>query len=288
MDIGMRRIVVGYDGSRGAMHALRWAVAQRQPHSEITLVCVYRSEDDPTVLSRMGPGHADTAQRHRRADEVLQDGMRIARHVDPAARLHSKAVRGPTGAALASESEVSSLVVIGSRELDRFGAFLFGSVGLELTTAARGPVAVVRGPMPVEMLEGDIVVGVKDDAASQAVLAFAFEYASARNATLRPVLCKLPGLLHAPELGGESSDPVARSRLSEVLAGWREQYPSVKVEATALADFAVDGLLKESQAQRLLIVGSGSPASAARTVLGSTTQSVLHHAAVPVIVVPSS
>lgn len=35
------RIIVGYDGSRGAQRALGFALSERQSHSELVLICAY-------------------------------------------------------------------------------------------------------------------------------------------------------------------------------------------------------------------------------------------------------
>jgi len=48
----------------------------------------------------------------------------------------------------------------------------------------------------------------------------------------------------------------------------------------------VSGLVAESMAQRLLVVGTRSRHPVAGTLLGSVAQGVLHHATCPVAVIP--
>jgi nucleotide-binding universal stress UspA family protein len=74
--------------------------------------------------------------------------------------------------------------------------------------------------------------------------------------------------------------------LSEALAGWRERYPDVDVHGAVIRDHAVAGLVSESTAERLLVVGSRGRHALAGTLLGSVSQGVLHHATCPVAVVP--
>lgn len=76
--------------------------------------------------------------------------------------------------------------------------------------------------------------------------------------------------------------------LSEVLAGWREKFPDVAVRAAAIRAHPVDGLITESAAEDLLVVGRSAHHDLVATVLGSVTMGVLHRASCPVAVVPEA
>lgn len=290
MNADPHRIVVGYDGSRGAHRALEFALANRQQNSQVTLLCAYRSLADFTsTAAYAGSANVDAVQPELRAEATLRDGLRIAHLLDPAAEVLCSVAQGATAAVLADASKTSSLVVIGSRQLHGFGSFLLGSVGWRLTSSAHCPVVVVRGEAPIDAHHGCVVAGIKEDPTSKDVLAHAFEYASAHRAPLRVIHCHLPRYpMTEDQLGTEDADPGAKSRLAEVLAGWGEKYPDVTVDAAVIVDFTSDGLLDQAEGQRILVVGSGASRSPARTIIGSTTQSALHHASLPVMVVPPS
>lgn len=81
----------------------------------------------------------------------------------------------------------------------RSGSFVFGSIGSKLTASAYCPVAVARGAPRLWRSAGDVVAGVRDDAASQDVLACAFDFAGKHAAPLQVVPCPSAG--HGVALG---------------------------------------------------------------------------------------
>ncbi len=72
--------------------------------------------------------------------------------------------------------------------------------------------------------------------------------------------------------------------LAEMLAGWQEKYPDVRVQRAVLDDHPVRGLVAESHGQSLLVVGARSRRSRLAPLLGSVSQGILHHARCPVAV----
>ena len=81
--------------------------------------------------------------------------------------------------------------------------------------------------------------------------------------------------------------PRAELWLAETIAGWQEKYPDVAVRSAVIRDHPVSGLVAESMAQRLLVVGNRGQHPFADTLLGSIAQGVLHHATCPVAVIPT-
>jgi nucleotide-binding universal stress UspA family protein len=103
------------------------------------------------------------------------------------------------------------------------------------------------------------------------------------------VLCWHPDRLAEMMWRAEPPAPArAEAWLSEALAGWREKYPDVVVHSGVIRDHPVSGLLTTAAAQDLLVVGSRGRHALAGTLLGSVSQGVLHHAACPVALVPST
>ena len=76
--------------------------------------------------------------------------------------------------------------------------------------------------------------------------------------------------------------------MSEALAGWSQKYPDVEVHHAVIRDHPVPGLIAESLNQELLVVGTRGRHALAGTLLGSVSQGVLHHADLPVAVIPSA
>ncbi|MFC5286747.1 universal stress protein [Actinokineospora guangxiensis] len=73
--------------------------------------------------------------------------------------------------------------------------------------------------------------------------------------------------------------------LAERLAGWSEKYPDVPVQRAVIRDRPAHALLLQAAQAQLLVVGSRGTSPLAGVLLGSTAQTVLHHAPCPVAVV---
>ncbi|EID76208.1 MULTISPECIES: universal stress protein [Rhodococcus] len=88
------------------------------------------------------------------------------------------------------------------------------------------------------------------------------------------------GTFHGPV----TADPVAAAEeavLSESLAGWRNQYPDVAVTEVTECGAPAEALLRWCRDAQLLIVGSHGRSPLGRTLLGSTSQDMLHRAPCP-------
>ena len=77
--------------------------------------------------------------------------------------------------------------------------------------------------------------------------------------------------------------------LSEQLAGWRDKYPDVPVRQLVLRGRPAEGLLRHArqlgQGAELIVLGSRGRGGLTGLLLGSTSQSVICHAHLPVVVV---
>jgi nucleotide-binding universal stress UspA family protein len=70
-----------------------------------------------------------------------------------------------------------------------------------------------------------------------------------------------------------------------MIAGWQEKYPDVAVHRGVVREHPVEGLVAQSHADTLLVVGNHARHAHMTTLLGSVSQGVLHHATCPVAVV---
>ena len=88
-------------------------------------------------------------------------------------------------------------------------------------------------------------------------------------------------------LGMDWRDSEAKGQeiLAERLAGWREQYPDVRVKRLIFCDKPSRWLLEQSAHAQLVIVGSHGRGGFAGMLLGSVSSALVHAATVPVIVV---
>ena len=288
MPAGRYPVLVGVDGSPGGDTALQWAIDDATTRSvPVRLVCAYRW----ALAYGSSPMYADTPdvdfqQSRRIAEQVIAKAIGRAAELDRNAEVRGEAIDGNAVPVLVGESTRAVLLVLGSRQATALGSVVLGSVSAGVAARAACPAIVVRGPAGLPGENPAVVVGVDGTEASEAVLAFGFDHASRHHTPLRAVLCWHPDLLASMMWRAEPPPPTrAEVWLSEALAGWREKYPDVVVHSAVIRDHPAAGLVSESAAQHLLVVGSHGRHALTGTLLGSVSQGVLHHATCPVAVV---
>ncbi|GAB3430915.1 universal stress protein [Flindersiella endophytica] len=258
-------IVVGIDGSPASAPALVWAAEtaalRRCPLHVVHAVRV--GEFDTDAQSQKLLAWAD--RRLTRFGTRLLDVTMSVR-------------QGDAAAVLSHAAEEAQLLVLGRRGYGRDPEALLGSTALACTTDSPGPTVVVppewrafRRGVP-EGGGGCLVVGVGGSPHSQAPVEFAFSEAAQRQVALTAV--------HA---GPPEQDALL---FADALAGWREKYPEVAVTERVELTYPATALIRAAAHADLLVVGAPGH-ECAGSPLGSSTQTVLRHAACPVAVVPS-
>ena len=287
-------VCVGLDGSRESHAAVDWA-AREARRRDATLTVVHVREVGPYPYSPILDDEVEREWSERETQATLSDLS--LRH--PELRTARKQVAGRPAAVLTEIAADSDLLVLGSRGLGRALGFLVGSVALPTVAHAPCPVVLVRagatGDEPTAWggpVRGPVVVGVKLQSPAQAALTFAFEDAARRSVAVRvvhgwnmpPALTSRPAATPPPLAEGitdEKSDALHR-----LLEPWRERFPSVPVECHVLVGPPARGLLEATAGGSLLVVGRRARRSRLGVRLGAVTQTALHHADLPVAVVP--
>ena len=293
MQAHLRPVVVGVDDSPGSAAALTWALADAAARpARLRVVCAYQWL--PSYLPLPGVTVApelDAGQMRRTAEGIVAKAIDRIGTLDNErgeSQVTGAVVEGRAAAVLVAASVDAAVVVLGSRHLRALGSAVLGSVGAGVAARAACPVVVVRGPAGDPAEDARVIVGVDGTDAAEDVLRFAFSYASRHRVGLRAVLCWRPDPLATMIWRPEPPVPIqAEARLSEILAGWREQFPEVVVHQVVIRDHPVAGLVAASSAQQLLVVGSRTKQAMLGTLLGSVSQGVLHHATCPVAVLPT-
>ncbi|MFJ3221021.1 universal stress protein [Kitasatospora sp. NPDC086801] len=147
---------------------------------------------------------------------------------------------------------------------------------------------------------GPVVVGTDGSEAARRAVLFALREAQLRGVTVRAVCAFGPGSGHTgqsdlgtpawPRIGGLTThlhDIVARE-VTDSVDELRQQVgePLVEVEVRCDRGRPAQVLLEESRDASLLVVGTRGAGVWGRLALGSTSTEVIHHAHVPVVVVP--
>lgn len=277
-----RPVVAGVDGSPSAMDATRWA-ARQAVRLGVPLRLLYVADLPP-----LNP-HVDAAPPPSYAAAWLDSGRKwLAEAVDmaadavPEATIETDVRLGHTGDTLIEESRGASLVVLGTRGFGGFRRLLVGSVAATVAAHAVCPVVVLpAGTATVDT--GDVVVGADGSPLGVEALGFGFEVAAAKRARLVAVRvwhesladAAWSGLPVRDELG--KVDEQERRALRTDLEPWREKYPDVEVvEHVVRAGRPMEALLDAARSAQLIVVGSHGRGVVSGTLLGSTSQALLH------------
>jgi nucleotide-binding universal stress UspA family protein len=169
-------VVVGVDGSRAALNAVRWAVDEAVSR-DVTLRLV----------------HADTGGRHTEAgglgcDTALLDAEDAAIQIRPSVRLQSARVVGRPVDVLVGESKNASMVCVGARPPRCSASQLLGETASGLAKQADCPVAIIRSRLDGSArTEGVVSVVLSDDADNDEVLHLAMQEGRLRRSTVRQI-----------------------------------------------------------------------------------------------------
>jgi nucleotide-binding universal stress UspA family protein len=281
-----RPVVVGTDGSEHSLLAVEWAARAAERRKAALRVVSVVVVPPRSVWPRVLPDTvARTAGKETGHALALAIG-RVARAA-PGVLADGDVLWGPPASALVACAAGASLLVVGCRGAGGFASMLLGSVSRYVAMEAPCPVVVVRGQAADTRRE--VVVGVRDLDTSTATLAFAFEEAELRRASLRAVHAWfVPAYRHAGHvLDPRETAEKATAEMHAMLAGWREKYPGVQVTEEVVHEHPGHVLADLSARAELVVLGrhAGEALPGPRT--GAVTHAVLSHAHGPVACVPA-
>lgn len=287
----METLVVGVDGSEGSLAALRWATDEaRRRRWPINVVSAWAAYHGVAVGALTD--HARLQQETEQQLDALL-GRELGDTSDLVVRREVQ--EGPAARVLIDSAREAALLVVGSRGHGGFSRLVLGSVSQQCAQHAPCPVVVVREGGRVDDAGGGepvpprIVVGVDGSQSSRAALRWAVEEARLRQATL--------DVVHAWRVPYQSGYPVGMvvlpverveedaRRLLDRAVGEVDARGIPAVERILVCDSAARALLDSAKGAGLIVVGSRGRGGFAGLLLGSVSQTVLHHAACPVMVV---
>jgi nucleotide-binding universal stress UspA family protein len=282
MQTNQREIVVGVDGSVANTPAIEYAVA------------LGARLGAPVVFVAAVVGDAISSQPGDSGWAVLAETTAAARKQHPGEQYESRILFGDAASCLLEAAKDARTVVVGKRGLGTFGRILLGSTSTAVAEGAACPVIVVPQEwhtIPTHAANAPVIVGTSASGHDHALLTWAFAEAARTGSRLDIVhaIDLEPMLMWDPLLGSAAYrewDEGSAERMAEVVAPLQNQYPDVEVRRLTLRGNAANILLEKGAEARLIVVGRHQ-----RTPfgfgLGSTERGVLHHAEVPVAVIPS-
>ena len=273
-----RPVVAGTDGSEESLLAVEWAALEaRRRQAPLRIVSAVATP--PLVRAYHGPG----LNARGACAQALSDAATRTWELASDLVIDTDLLAGPPALAVADSGSGALMLVVGARGAGGFASMLLGSVSRYVAMHAACPVDVVREE--TSAVHREIVVGVRGSRGTDAALAFGFDEAARRGATLAAVHCwwPLPGSLEPDRLERAAA---AGGALGEILAPWREKYPGVPVRQDTVRGHPGRILAWYSARADLVVIGR-SVQGRTGPVIGAVQHSLLGHACGPVIVVPS-
>jgi nucleotide-binding universal stress UspA family protein len=283
-----RPVVVGVDGSAGALNALDWAAAEaaaRHSPLEVVHVVPWPAAVDPMGVATAACYHACLAA----AEEVLEEAVSRARSIAPESRVAPQLVAGPAGGGLLEQSLDADLLVLGRRSGPR-RHLLSPSLAAKVVAHARCPVAVI-GPfliMPAGPSVARVVVGVDRSPQSNAAIGYAYRAAAQRGIGLTAVHAwTARGAVDLDGVIGDvgATEEAERQVLDRAVDGWERWFPGVSVHTRLVRGCPARALITESAGAALTVVGFHSRTGVRRVVTGGVGQTLIRQARGPVAVV---
>ena len=258
--------------------ALRFAL--REAHRNGTGVRVVHSAGLPaqSVATQAGVEIFDAIRAAGK--KVLDDAQHfVEQEVTPVPVTYVLTALAPIGA-LEAEAHAASTVVIGADDISWPDRLLGGAIASHVALHAVCPVVVVPERAYPTSLSGGVVIALDGDTPATGPLQFAFGQAHARGDVLH--------VLHAIPPGTTTSDAeMLRANIGEVLAGWSDTYPDVRVLLSFPIDEADDACLRATERSELVVVGRPHRHALPLALARPLAAEVLRHARCPVAVVPA-
>jgi nucleotide-binding universal stress UspA family protein len=283
-------IVAATDGSEESLRAVEWAAREAELRG-LPLRIVSAAALPPRMAEHQTasgvPTVADTVVAER--DRGLAAATQRATAIAPDVLVDPDGLDGPPARAITEAGSGASMLVVGSRGMGAFTALILGSVSRYAAAHATCPVVVVREQTTAA--HPQVGVGIGDPTEASAALAFAFEAASLRKASLVA--------LHAWDSGGDVSratramaapgahaiEERVAGQLQALLADGQARYPDVQASYDLVYGHAGRALVGLSARAELVVLGRHRP-DGFLPGPGAVRHAVLNHAHGPVVTVP--
>ena len=287
-------VLVGVDGSPESLAAVDWAVARAECQGwRVHILCAYSLPSFTTASLDGGYAALDDSAIRSGAQAVIDEAVERVKKSGVA--VTSSLETGDPAGVLVDLSEEATLAVVGTRGGGGFADRLLGTVSSALPAHAKCPVVVVprhtsgKKFTPVER----IVVGI--DGTDQPSCALKKSIAEARVWGARVTAVSAVPIAAGPSVMAWTPTGVDHSALlAQVRDGMDAAIEAalggddLRVSRHALDGSAPSLLIEFSTAVDLIVVGTRGRGGLAGVLLGSTSQTVLHHSTCPVMVVPSA
>ncbi|TGD87944.1 universal stress protein [Mycolicibacterium sp. CH28] len=274
-------IIVGVDGSRGAVRAALWAIDEAVSRDiPVRLV----SAIEPTGSDPVDP--QDEARQLASAELAVRYAANAIEATERPVKVEIEVLHGNPIATLVAASGSAAMICVGAVGLKHFDHNRVGSTATALVSSAHCPVAIVRGSDRAAGHEpGWIVVELDESPDSAAVLQVGVAEARLRGAPLR-VLSSWQSRytdVHDSHAVADGNRMV-RAQLDRRLAHWKHRYPDLDARPVAVHGSVLNYLAKHGEDIQLVVAGARN-AESLEELLGPTGSAALHNTDCSVLVV---
>lgn len=224
------------------------AVAIRQASATESPLWVVHSVGVPAQAAEFYAGYEVIEDLRRTGQVVLDEAKDYIVREAPGLTVDYILSTDEPVRAIEHASTEARLIVVGSDDVPWYERLLRTKVAGHLALQASCPVIVVPEHSGSDTYAGDIVVTIAGDAPADGPMLFALEQASAHHASLH--------VLHAIEPGTAPDEADrARSKITQMLAGWRVKFPDVRIFEVFGRENPEEAVLRVTESAALVIVG---------------------------------
>ncbi|WP_445166186.1 universal stress protein [Mycolicibacterium sp. Dal123E01] len=274
-------IIVGVDGSRGAVRAALWAIDEAVSRDiPLRLVCAIDAGGADPVDPQ------DEASQLASAELAVRHAAGAIEATERPVKVEIDIVPGRPIATLVGASRTAAMVCVGALGLKHFHHDRIGSTATALVTSAHCPVAIVRGSdRAAGSEEGWVVVELDDSPDSAAVLQSGVQEARLRKAPLRVLSSWQSRYTDVHDSHAVSDgNRMVRAQLDRRLSHWKHQYPDLDARPVAIHGSVLNYLAKHGEEIQLVVVGARN-AHGVEELLGPMGSAALHNTECSVLVV---
>ncbi len=283
----MKKLLVAVDGSEANRAALDWAIREAERTGASLTVAV--AAEPWQVAGPYPPGAPETDFVQPVADRAVEAaGARLG-----ADRVVAEVHHGHSVRVILDLAESHDAVVVGKRGLGALRRVLIGSTSIAVAGRCPVPVFVIPdGWDPEAAAARPVLVGMDLDKEHDQALERAFTEAEQRGVGLQV----LQGWQPHPLLVGEAGVAVdyyvewqqdCRKSLEAYVARIGQGHPDVEVQVDQELGHPVHLISDRAEQAQLLVLGRDAKERWSGFTLGSVARGVLHHAEVPVVIVPA-
>jgi len=285
------RVLLASDGSRDSRQATRWLRDCPLPSdTRVSVLTVAALSTPPRASESMRELRERVVQKARRAG---QRAANILRRRWP--RVKTMVVQGDPRVEIVHEAEQTraDMLALGARGLGPLKRLLVGSTSLAAARYAPCPVAIIRGrPRKVR----HVLVAVDDSSGCRAALQFLSTFGLVRGRHLSLVHVLPPGVAHGSgrtllQRGRQAPGDRRRRRVDvgAMLAVAAARFPDARqpIERWVTEGDPAREIVRRAHDRDvdLVVLGARGLRTLGRLLLGSVSETVLHHAGRPVLIV---